>query len=172
MISGSPTMETLRYGPLQMSSPTVEAETPEQLVQRFVAANQAKDKAAMMSMLADDIDHEIPFNESGRTEEGGFRRHRGKAEMSAFLDVTVATIDTLHFVDPVFSPTADGRAVFVETYGDCRMADGKTYKNRYVFRYDVENGKITRLREYYNPITSGVAFGRPIAGRMVIDSLA
>src|ERR1700723_3567221 len=109
-----------------MSSSEVEAQglrniaTPseidyaEQLVRRFVDANQAKDKAAMMSMLAEDVDHQIPFNESGRTEDGAFRRHRGKPEMSTFLDMVVSTIDTLRFVDPVFSPTADGRTVFVE----------------------------------------------------------
>ncbi len=43
-----------------------------------------------------------------------------------------------------------------------KMANGRPYENRYVFRFDVENGKIRRIREYLNPVTSAVAFGLPL----------
>ena len=148
-----------------------EVAATEQLVRAFVTANQAKDKATMMSLIADDIYHEIPFSESGRTEEGAFRTNRGKDAMSVFFDMALSTIERLQFVDPTFVTSADARSVFVEGRGDCLMANGKIYRNRYVFRYDVENGKITGLREYYNPIISAFAFNRPIAGKYSIDDL-
>ena len=56
---------------------------------------------------------------------------------------------------------ADGTAAFAEAAGDMRCATGRPYKNRYVFRFDVEGGRIRRIREYVNPLTSAVAFGRP-----------
>jgi ketosteroid isomerase-like protein len=39
------------------------------------------------------------------------------------------------------------------------MSNGRPYKNRYIFRFDVENGKIKRIREYCNPVTGALAFG-------------
>lgn len=55
-----------------------------------------------------------------------------------------------------------GATVFVESRGNIIMSSGHEYRNRYVFRFDVEGDIIVRLREYYNPITSGLAFGRKI----------
>jgi ketosteroid isomerase-like protein len=52
--------------------------------------------------------------------------------------------------------------VFVESRGNIIMKSGHEYRNRYVFRFDVEGDIIVRLREYYNPVTSGLAFGRRI----------
>ena len=43
-----------------------------------------------------------------------------------------------------------------------KMANGRPYANRYVFRFDVEGGKIKRIREYANPITAAIAFGIPL----------
>ena len=43
-----------------------------------------------------------------------------------------------------------------------KMATGLPYENRYVFRFDAEDGKITRIREYLNPVTSAIAFGIPL----------
>ncbi len=42
------------------------------------------------------------------------------------------------------------------------MANGRPYRNRYIFRFETKNGKITRIREYTNPVTSAIAFGLPL----------
>ena len=51
------------------------------------------------------------------------------------------------------------------------MANGRTYRNRYVMRFVVEGGKVAHVREYYNPIVSAYGFRRPIAGQFYLDSL-
>ncbi len=58
--------------------------------------------------------------------------------------------------------TGDGRVVFVEGFGQVTMANGRDYRNRYVFRMTVDGDKVTSVREYYNPIAAARAFGREI----------
>jgi ketosteroid isomerase-like protein len=41
-------------------------------------------------------------------------------------------------------------------------AKGRPYINRYVYRLDMRDGRICRLREYCNPVTVAVAFEMPM----------
>ena len=61
--------------------------------------------------------------------------------------------------------------MFLETYGKLTMANGRDYRNRYVMKMVTADGLVAHVREYYNPIQSAYAFGRPIAGRLVLDEL-
>jgi ketosteroid isomerase-like protein len=105
---------------------------------------------------------EIPFNESGRTEEGAFRRYAGMAELDAFTERSHAAEGTMGFSDIEMFVVQGQSTVFVEGRGNIIMTSGRDYRNRYVFKFDIEGDKIIKLREYYNPITSGLAFGRKI----------
>ena len=67
------------------------------------------------------------------------------------------------------SITADGSRLFIEQRGNMTMADGRPYRNRYVFRFDVRDGRVSHVREYINPIISAHAFDRPIAERPALD---
>jgi hypothetical protein len=55
-----------------------------------------------------------------------------------------------------FTTSADGKVCFLECRTDCIGTGGVPYKNRYVFRFDidVENNKINRYREYLNVIAA------------------
>ena len=130
-----------------------------------------KDKASKLAVISDDMVLEIPFNESGKTEEGSFRRYTGKSEIVSFIDTAFAAEKSVRLVSAEYIVSADGQTVFVEARGEVEMTSGKLYKNRYVLRFDIDNGKIKCLREFYNPITSAVAFGRPIAGQVTLDTL-
>ena len=74
-------------------------------------------------------------------------------------------------IDPEYVVSHDARTVFVEVRGQVEMVNGKDYRNRYVLRFDIENGKIVCLKEFYNPIVSAIAFGREIAGQVTLDSV-
>jgi ketosteroid isomerase-like protein len=145
------------------------ADDPEQrrrsidVVRAYFATIDAKDAEGMRSLLSDDIVVELPFNESGRVEQGWFRVYRGVDEVMAFW----ATAWSLEgespgLLDAEVTITGDGRVVFVEAYGDVIMAGGRRYRNRYVLRMTVEDDRVATYREYYNPIISARAFGRDI----------
>lgn len=141
------------------------------LVKRWIAIGEAKDKAALMGMLTPNAIIELPFNESGVTREGFFRRYQGAEQLSVFFDNAFAAEVSVKMLDVDITISQDGNTAFVECFGDGVMTNGKTYQNRYVFRLDFEGGKVKRAREYYNPVTTAYAFGRPVAGKHVVDSL-
>jgi len=134
----------------------------ERLVQRWFYAGLRKDRPGTMALFNERSVIEIPFNESGRTEEGFFRRYSGLAEIDAFTERSHAAEGTMAFSDIEMFLVEGGSTVFVEGRGNIIMASGHHYRNRYVFKLDIEGEHIITLREYYNPITSGLAFGRKI----------
>lgn len=144
---------------------------PRDVAERWIMGDVNKDKEAKLGVMAEDMVLEIPFNESGKTEEGHFRRYSGKDEIVSFIDTAFAAEKSVKLVSSEYIESADGRTVFVEARGEVEMITGKIYRNRYVLRFDIEDGKIKCLREFYNPITSAVAFGRPIAGQVTLDAL-
>ncbi|HVZ45801.1 MAG TPA: nuclear transport factor 2 family protein [Ramlibacter sp.] len=142
------------------------------LIRHWWTTVRAKDLDSLMTVLADDIVIELPFNESGRNEEGAFRRYQGAEQVRGFWSTAFKAEGQSHgMTDVEITVSADGGKVFVEGRGNLTMANGKSYRNRYVFRFLIEQGRIRHVREYYNPITSAHAFGRPVAGKFTIDSL-
>jgi ketosteroid isomerase-like protein len=143
-----------------------------ELIRHWWTTVRAKDLDGLQEILSDDIVIELPFNESGRNEDGGFRRYVGIEQVRGFWSTAFAAEGKSHgLTDVDITISADGRLVFVEARGHLTMASGKSYRNRYVFRFVFEAGKIIHVREYYNPITSAYAFGRAVAGKFMLDSL-
>jgi ketosteroid isomerase-like protein len=142
------------------------------LVLAFFRAIAAKDPQGLAEALSPDALYEIPFSESGSTEPGAHRRYVGRDQVVDFwMQTASAGTKNLGAEELELSITADGGRLFIEQRGNMVMADGKSYRNRYVFRFEFENGKIKSVREYYNPVVSAYAFGRPIAGSIQIDKL-
>ena len=56
--------------------------------------------------------------------------------------------------------TDDGTTVFVEGRGDLILEKtGQPYRNIYVFKFSISEGKITEIREYANPVIYAKALG-------------
>lgn len=139
---------------------------------RFFRAIAARDMAALAEGLTEDVVYEMPFSETGSTEPGQFRCFTGRAEVVAFWEQTSATgLRSLPPEDVELSITADGGRVFIEQRGNMTTADGKAYRNRYVFRFDITDGRVRHVREYINPIISAYAFARPVANAFMIEKL-
>lgn len=132
-------------------------------VLRFFKALAMKDMVALGEVVADDVIYELPFSESGSTEPGRYRRYAGRAAVVAFWQETSgAGIKALPPEDVELSVLPDGSRLFIEQRGNLTMPDGKIYRNRYVFRFDLLDGRVGHVREYINPIISAYAFGRKL----------
>jgi len=163
--------EVLATLPQPADDPSSRAQT-RQVLHDYFRAVDAHDLEALRPLMTDDVFVEIPFNESGRTEDGFFRVYRGIDEVMNFWAAAFAAegkSDGLLATEITESP--DGSVVFVEARARLTMASGREYRNRYVMRIEVRGGKIAGTREYYNPITSAYAFQRPIAGHLAVDAL-
>ena len=52
----------------------------------------------------------------------------------------------------VLGMTAEGNRVAVEAESEGRHASGKTYRNQYHFLFELQNGKILRMKEYLDTL--------------------
>ena len=135
-------------------------------------ALHAKDLAAIQALMTDDIVIEIPFHESGKTDRASYRIYTGRQQVTELWATAFKAEGVVHGASETdFTMTADGSRAFLETRFHLTMSSGKEYRNRYVMRFDFENGKIKHNKEYYNPIQSAYAFGRQLAGQFMIESL-
>lgn len=82
-----------------------------------------------------------------------------EAVMTGYVDRALARVTRIDWTDQEWTVSADGRRVFVEVLGNMEI-DGKTaYRNRYVLRFDITDGRIVAFREDLNPVTSALATG-------------
>lgn len=128
----------------------------EDLARAYFTALQAKDKAAILALLSEDFLLEAPMNSSG--PNGLPTSWAGLQAAGAGYEKAFRVIDALKFEDLVLTPSRDGAVVFAEGRGAMRMADGRPYANVYVFRIDVDGGRISRIREYADPGRAAAAF--------------
>jgi ketosteroid isomerase-like protein len=139
---------------------TSSASTSGDVVQAYLTAMEHKDKAELLAVLADDAILEMPLDVAGTNQTrvlwrgaDGASTHYGQA----FVDV-----ESIKFTEVDICPTTDPDVVFAEAVGDMAMVSGRPYNNRYVFRFDLRDGKIRRIREYCNPVTSALSYGIPL----------
>jgi len=114
----------------------------------------ARDMAGLRGLLADGAIVEWPF--AGRkivTFTGGDTAIKMFSPIYVFESFEL-TVTDLHEVPQHGTVIMQGHSHGV--FGDTRP----DYRNRYVFILGISDGKITRWREYFNPIEGGKAFGR------------
>jgi two-component system, LuxR family, response regulator FixJ len=129
-------------------------------VERFLQAMEAKDRDAVGQLVAGNVRIEYPFDRSGCTVDGCWRRFEGReAVLTGYVDPAFKRIGRIRWIEREMSLSKDGRRVFVEALGDMQLADGTPYRNRYVLRFDLADGQIAGLKEYLNPVTAAIATG-------------
>lgn len=134
--------------------------TAEALGREYLRALAAHDKRAIFAIIADDFVLEVPMNLSGTNDLSD--SWRGLEAAEANYETAFRIIEETAYADLEITPGRDPDIAFAEVHGAMTMANGRPYRNRYVFRFDTKNGKITRIREYANPVTSAIAFGLPL----------
>lgn len=125
----------------------------------FLDALQAKDFPAVAAALTEDTALTVALSFSGAPEPAG--RFTGKEQVLGYLTQVFTTMGTIRFTDVRVSVADAGRTTFVQANGDFTTADGRPYRNVYVFRYDWRDGLIARTEEYGNPVTFSRTFGSP-----------
>jgi ketosteroid isomerase-like protein len=131
-----------------------------------------KDLDGVRALMAEDIVIEIPFGESGITGDGHYRVYRGVEECVGFWAVAFqAEGESSGALGCELNVTADGRFAFLEYRARLSMANGRTYQNRYVMKVEFDDGKVSHVWEFYNPIQSAYGFRRKIAGQFYLETL-
>jgi ketosteroid isomerase-like protein len=136
------------------------ARTAAELGKAYLDALQAQDRDEMLALLAEDFTLEMPCNVSGTNDLSG--TWVGLETARTNIDAGFRAMQAIKLVDLEITQAAGADIAFAEGLGDMTTASGRPYNNRYVFRFDAENGKIKRVREYINPVTAAISFGLPL----------
>ena len=122
---------------------------------RALQCLSARDMTGLRALLADEAVVEWPF--AGRrmaTFSGGDAAIKMFSPIQVFTSFEL-TITDIHELPEVGTVVLEGHShgIFADERPD--------YVNRYVFILTITTGKVTRWREYFNPIEGAKAFGRP-----------
>jgi ketosteroid isomerase-like protein len=113
-----------------------------QIVKDFFAAMGSRDKQALLSLVAEDIEWIVPGKDWPLAGT-----HRGHAGLEDVLQKANEDVETTYPHPPEF--IAQGDRVLVVGFATGKIkATKKTFEDHWVFDITVQNGKVTNIREY------------------------
>lgn len=120
-------------------------------VEPFLEAVERGDAETAFGFLAPGAEVHAMFNPNGDASDAGIRRFPARG----YFGVVMRNYDVIRLTDRRFSVVDHGRSVWMEAEGDLRVAaTGKPYRNRYVFRFDLDAaGRIGHVSEWVNTVT-------------------
>jgi ketosteroid isomerase-like protein len=126
------------------------------IVRDYIDATNAWDFDTMSQLLDDDAVFEMPYAPPGLE-----RQLRGRKTIVAFMKTIPAIIDAHNFHDVKLHAFHDDPGEILATYkSDIRFKPTMTpYKNDYITRWTVRDGRVTHFAEYYDPIRLVEALG-------------
>jgi uncharacterized protein len=126
------------------------------IVGRFIEAINRSDLDTQRELFADDAVFEMPY-----APDGFERRFAGRDEIMSFLETVLDLTDAENLHDVRLETYhSDSGEVIAEFKSDMVMKPtGADYRNEYIARFTVRDGKITRFAEYFDPIRLVVALG-------------
>lgn len=117
------------------------AEANKELVKKTWTAFAKGDIKTAFANMDDNVSWLVP----GNTEVSGL--HRGKDAILKFMS-GVGAVFPEGLQSEVKRAYADGDTVILELTNRGKVSNGKFYENEYCFVFELENGKIRRIREY------------------------
>lgn len=131
------------------------------VAEQFLACLERLDARPIEALLTEDVVQSLPLAASGGPQPAAV--FEGKVAVMEVQLAIVNTFSRVAFDDAVFTESADGRTVFVESAGErLHRETGQAYRNRYVFKFEFRDSLISRITEYSNPVSFAMFFGRPI----------
>ena len=120
----------------------MDTETNVEIVKDFFAAIESGDKDGLLALVAEDIEWIIPGEDWPLA--GTHRRHAGLATV---LQKASDEIEMTYSEPPEF--VAQGNRVMVIGVATGKIkATNRTFRDDWVFDITVQNGKLTKIREY------------------------
>jgi ketosteroid isomerase-like protein len=126
------------------------------IVRRYIDAINRWDFDTKRELLAENAVFEMPY-----APEGFERRITGRDNIIAFVETVSAIIDAENLHDVrVETFHSDPGEIVAEYKSDMVIKPTNApYRNEYVSRFTVRDGRITRFAEHYDPIRLIVALG-------------
>ena len=132
------------------------------IVNRYIDAINRSDLETQRQLFAEDAIFEMPYAPAGLE-----RRFVGRHEILAFLETvpTLTDAENLHDIRLETYHSDPGQIVAEYRSDMVIKPTNAPYRNEYVSRFTVRDGRITRFAEYYDPIRLVVALGGSVRTR-------
>jgi ketosteroid isomerase-like protein len=117
------------------------------------------DNGQWQSLIADDLSWDLVYAPS----LGHPARLSGREEVMRHVTWFLTAVENFRFFDLRVYPMAESEAAVAEIRAEALIkATGRTYRQEYVVFLRAKGGKISHLREYFDPVRAAKALGAPI----------
>jgi ketosteroid isomerase-like protein len=131
---------------------TIEVDRHLGIAQRFIKAFEERDPDGVVATLHAEATLTIRLHIDGSPKP--WYVFEGPEHIRGYIESVAAKFDRVAFLEQVWTAGVEGDAVFVEARGDIQSSAEKLdYRNVYVFKFEVEDGKVKKVVEYANPVT-------------------
>lgn len=121
------------------------------LAQEFFTAFENRDPAGVEKVLAPEAGITIPLSIDGTPEP--WYVFEGREHVLGYIRSVAEKFDHVAFPDKVWTVGENGSSVFLQANGDIlSTAEKLVYRNVYIFKVDIADGKIVKVWEYANPV--------------------
>ena len=118
------------------------------------------DNGQWQSLIDDDLLWELVYAPS----LGHPARLAGRREVMRHVTWFLTAVENFRFLDLRIYPMADPEAAAAEIRAEALIkTTGRPYRKEYVVFLRCKNGKITHLREYFDPVRAAKALDAPIS---------
>lgn len=118
------------------------------------------DNSQWQSLIDDDLLWDLVYAPS----LGHPARLSGREEVMRHVTWFLSAVESFRFFDLRIHPMADLEAAVAEIRAEALIkATGRTYRQEYVVFLRCKAGKITHLREYFDPVRAAKALAAPIS---------
>ncbi|MBD2465238.1 nuclear transport factor 2 family protein [Oscillatoria sp. FACHB-1407] len=143
---------------LAQTMPT--SSTSEQTIRTFIQQIEAENLQGLGDLLAENVVLEQPYQLPGAPN-----RFEGKAAVQGFFQRINQTFSRIQFENLRVIVSADEQTVTVEGQGNFVIAEnGASYQNVYIVVFEMRDGKIGTIREYFNPLILAQTFNIDLTG--------
>ena len=128
------------------------------IVRKLLEALSEMRVADALAVLSPNLQLELPAR-----HDGGKPVMQGEAAMK-FVSAMPKLFKSLNFTEITVHGSTTSGVVAAEYRSDGRTHGGDAYCNAYAGFFDVKDGKITRWREYYDPVVIANTFKLKVVG--------
>ncbi|MGH7130969.1 MAG: nuclear transport factor 2 family protein [Phycisphaerales bacterium] len=119
------------------------------------------DPATWETLIDDDIEWELVYAPS----LGHPARLSGRSEVNRHINWFRGAVERLKFYDVRVQEMADPDLAVAEVRAEALVkSTGRVYRQEYLFILRSRNGKILKLREYFDPVKAATAMEIPLPG--------
>jgi hypothetical protein len=117
------------------------------------------DNAQWKSLITDDIVWELPY----ASAIGHPEKLEGRSAVEAHVGWFLKAVKDFHFYDLRILPGADPESAVAEVKAEGVINDtGRVYRQNYIVFLKASDGRISFLREYFDPVRAAHALATPI----------